>query len=87
MERKHGRPYCAARDPVMKRGAPDHPKMRRLARRLGLPHMAAVGCMEMLWHWASRYAQDGAIGRYDDDDIADALYWTEPAERDRKSVV
>lgn len=65
----------------MKRGAPDHPKMRRLARRLGLPHMAAVGCMEMLWHWASRYAQDGAIGRYDDDDIADALYWTEPAER------
>lgn len=65
----------------MKRGAPDHPKMRRLARRLGLPHMAAVGCMEMLWHWAARYAQDGAIGRYDDDDIADALYWSEPAER------
>jgi len=65
----------------MKRGAPDHPKMRRLARRLGLPHMAAVGCMEMLWHWTARYAQDGAVGRYCDDDIADALHWTNPAER------
>lgn len=64
----------------MKRGAPDHPKMRRLARRLGLPHFAAVGAMEMLWHWAARYAQDGAIGRYDDADIAEALGWTEPAE-------
>ena len=27
----------------MKRGTPDHPKTKRLARSLGVPHYAAVG--------------------------------------------
>ena len=58
----------------MKRNTIDHPKMRRLARRVG-GRAQAVGILECLWHWAARYAIQGDIGRWPDEDIAEAVYW------------
>ena len=40
----------------MKRSGIDHPKVKRLARCLGVRHHAAVGILEMLWHFAARTA-------------------------------
>lgn len=65
----------------MKRGTPEHPKLRLVARRLRLPVYAAVGLVELLWHATAKHAQDGAIGRFSDDEIAAALDWDrDPAE-------
>jgi len=58
----------------MKRNTIDHPKMRRLARRVG-GRAQAVGILECLWHWAARYAIQGDVGRWPDEDIAEAVYW------------
>ncbi len=59
----------------MKRGTIDHPKMRRLGRELGLPLYAAVGLLECLWHFTAERAPRGDIGRWDDEDIAEACGW------------
>ncbi|ADU50154.1 HNH endonuclease [Thermaerobacter marianensis DSM 12885] len=53
----------------------DHPKTRRLARRLGISVPAAIGHLHCLWWWALEYAQDGSLAQYDADDIADAMMW------------
>jgi len=34
----------------MKRGTPEHPKTRSLAKALGIPLPYAVGLLEMMWH-------------------------------------
>jgi hypothetical protein len=60
----------------LKRGAPNHRKTKRLARALGLPHYSAVGLLECLFHLAASQAQDGNIGRFEDDEIAAELGWT-----------
>lgn len=67
----------------MKRGTPDHPKMKALARTLRIPLPYAVGAMEMIWHFTADYAPTGAIGRFSDDEIAEAAGWarTSPAHR------
>jgi len=57
----------------MKRGTIEHPKMKRLARELGIEHLLAVGIMEALWHWTARYAPAGDIGKHSDADIADGI--------------
>lgn len=59
----------------MKRGTPDHPKMKRLARLLNVNLAQAIGIMESLWHWTAKYAQAGDIGKYEDADIAEACFW------------
>lgn len=64
----------------MKREAFDHPKMRKLARRLDLPLFAARGIAESLWHVTARYAPQGDIGRFEDEDIADQIGWNGEAE-------
>lgn len=65
----------------MKRGGPDHPKMKGLARKLKVPRYSAVGLCELLWHWAAQYALAGDVGRHSDEDIAEAVHWDrEPAE-------
>ena len=56
----------------MKEDAPDHRKMKRLARLLKIPLPYANGIMERLWHYAGKYAPDGGIGRLSDEDIAEA---------------
>jgi hypothetical protein len=57
----------------MKRSGPEHPKMRALARALGVPHYAAVGLLELLWHFAAKFAPQGDVGRFDNEALAEAL--------------
>src|SRR6516162_936176 len=59
----------------MKRGTPEHPKMKELARLLNIPLYSAVGIMEMLWHFTAKYAPQGDIGKFSDADIAAAVGW------------
>lgn len=59
----------------MKRGTLEHPKLLRLARLLGVERYVAAGILESLWHWTSRYARRGDVGRYSDDEIAEGIGW------------
>ena len=59
----------------MKRGGPNHPKTFALAEALGIRRFAAVGLLEMLFHFAAQYAPEGDIGRYSDKRIAAAVDW------------
>jgi len=52
-----------------------HPKLRRLARHLGVTEVAAAGHLHYLWWWALDYAKDGQLNGYDEADIADAACW------------
>jgi hypothetical protein len=52
-----------------------HPKTRRLARRLGVSLPAAIGHLHLLWWWALDYAQDGKLARFCETDIAEACEW------------
>jgi|GEM_PF-2386319 len=71
----------------MKRGTQEHPKTRRLARQIRMPIFAAMGLVECLAHWAYKFAQDGAIGKFEDDEIADGVGWEgDPAELIRALV-
>jgi hypothetical protein len=65
----------------VKRGTPDHPKMRSLARTLGVCRAHAVGIMECLWHFTSNYAPDGSLAKFTLDEIAEAVTWTKGPER------
>lgn len=53
----------------------DHPKLKRLARKLGKEAPAAIGYLHLIWWWAMNYASDGNISKYDPEDIADAAMW------------
>lgn len=59
----------------MKRGAPRHPKVTSLADRLSVELYAAVGLLELLWHFTAEYAPSGDVGRHSDRAIARALHW------------
>lgn len=59
----------------MKRGAIDHPKMRRLAKAMGKPTYAALGLMEAIIHWSAKYAPCGNVGKYADIEIEEAIGW------------
>lgn len=61
----------------MKRGIDTHPKTQRLARRLGLTIAETVGYLEMLTHFTAKWTPRGDIGRYNDEEIAQGLYWRE----------
>lgn len=52
-----------------------HPKTKRLARMLEITVPAAIGHLHLLWWWALDYAQDGYLGNYTADDLADAMMW------------
>ena len=67
----------------MKRGTPDHWKMKDLAGRLKIPVPYAVGIMEMLWHYTAKYHPRGDIGSAPDWAIADAAGWNCGRRRDR----
>jgi len=57
-----------------------HPKTRKLARMLDITVPAAIGHLHLLWWWALDFAEDGDIGRFDAEDIADAAQWHSDAE-------
>ena len=52
-----------------------HPKLKRFARRLGIPEPDAIGHLFLLWGWAMSFAQDGDLSSYSAEDIADAMLW------------
>ena len=54
-----------------------HPKVKHLARMLGISLPDAIGRLHLLWWWAMDYAQDGDLSRYEAEDIADAMMWDE----------
>lgn len=60
----------------MKRGTIEHPKMRRLARELGVPLIHAVGLVEATFHFVGRCCPRGDIGKFTNQDIAEGCYWT-----------
>lgn len=53
----------------------NHPKMKKLARVLGINKVQAIGHLHMLWWWALDFAKDGDLSKYDHFDIADAAEW------------
>lgn len=52
-----------------------HPKTRKLARLLGVSIPTAIGHLHLLWHFALKYASDGDLSRFTDEDIADGCMW------------
>lgn len=59
----------------MKRGTPRHPKLIAFAAKLDVPIFAAVGLLEMLWHFTAEFCHAGDIGRFPDEAIAKAIGW------------
>ena len=53
----------------------DHPKSKRLAKRLGMDVPAAVGYLICLWTWSMAIAPDGDLSRFDPEDIEAAAGW------------
>lgn len=51
----------------------DHPKRKRLSRKLGLDLYQTIGLLNCLWWWVMDYAPDGDLSRFDSADIADGL--------------
>lgn len=65
-----------------------HPKTVKLARLLDIPKAQVVGHLHYLWWWATDYAQDGNLARFDALDIAigsewkdDPIVWLNALER------
>lgn len=54
---------------------PGHPKVRRLARALGIEPATATGHVVTLWCWALRYAADGDLSGFSADDLEDGAGW------------
>lgn len=61
----------------MKRGTPDHPKMKALTRTLGVCRAHAVGTLEMLWHFTAAYAPEGSLAKFTPDEIAESVTWVQ----------
>lgn len=56
---------------------PNHPKLKRFARQLGISKQESLGFVIMLWLWALDYAPEGQlIPPYAEDDIADATEYS-----------
>lgn len=65
----------------------EHPKTKRLCRLLTLDRWQAVGLLQFLWWWALDYAPEGDLSGFSDEDIADAVDWTEDAGRLMRALV
>lgn len=59
----------------MKRSGLNHPKVKRLARRIKAPLWAARGLMESIWHATAVHHPRGDIGKWSNESIADAVDW------------
>ena len=57
----------------MKRGTPEHPKTVMLSGLLGIPKYGAVGILEMLFHFTSKYTPAGDIGKFSNASLASSL--------------
>lgn len=63
----------------MKLGTSRSPKLAGLARDLGINRREAAGLLCFLWEWTWEQAPRGDIGRWSDEDIAEAVH--EPPDR------
>lgn len=52
-----------------------HPKVTRLAAKLGIARAHATGLLANLWLWAVDHAWNGQLRRYSDIEIAEAAWW------------
>jgi len=52
-----------------------HPKTRRLAKRLSIPHAAAAGHMACLWSFTAEFAPDGDLSRFDAEEVEIGAGW------------
>ena len=59
----------------------DHPKTKRAARILGISCPTIIGHLQYLWLWAQSYAEDGCLGGYSVEDVADAARWEGDAQQ------
>lgn len=59
----------------MKVGTWNHVKLKRLKRLLDTPLHVAAGVLEGLWHLAAECADEGDIGKFSNEEIADHLEW------------
>jgi len=59
----------------MKRGTPDHPKLMDLCELLDRRRPECMGYLELLWHFAAKYAPRGDIGRFSTKRIEAAMDW------------
>lgn len=63
-------------DSEMKRGTLEHPKMARLIRLLDIERWGAAGLLESIWQFTAKYAIQGDIGRWSNQEIADGIGWS-----------
>lgn len=59
-----------------------HPRVARLTRLLKCDKATALGNLLMFWTWARKYAEDGNITAFTDDDLTDAVIIDGGAFRD-----
>jgi len=59
----------------MKAGTHNHMKTKRLKRLLGIPLYRAVGILETIWLLCADCCDEGNIGKFTDEEIADYLEW------------
>lgn len=59
-----------------------HPKLAKLRRALRLDHWQVVGLLEYLWKLTREHASDGAIGKFDNDEIAEHIHCPDHIEPD-----
>lgn len=52
-----------------------HPKIRRLATRLGCSKVQAIGHVIALWAWASKFSPHGETDKFEPEEIADGAMW------------
>jgi hypothetical protein len=71
----------------MKTGVPRDPRISRLARALGCSKLEAIGLIEMLFHFAMDHADDGGVGRFEPEDIADGLQWDRDPEALQSALI
>lgn len=73
----------------MKRGTPDHWKMKELARLCKVPAQYSLpwanGVMERLWHYTAKYCLQGNIGKVPNAEIAEVCGW--PVRRADELVI
>lgn len=71
----------------MKLDALDHPKTLDFAARLKVARPTAIGHLELFWHFVSKHAPQGNIGKFPDGAIARASEWAGDPEEFLKSLL
>lgn len=71
----------------MKLDALDHPKTLDFAARLNVTRPTAIGHLELFWHFVSKHAPQGNVGKFPDGSIARACEWLGEPEEFLKSLL